>query len=130
MKITKFDKPTAKQLGQDLEKLIQAWAAERGLKAEYRGGQLDGITFTAKIGLSISDPKLVEDAARTEFDRNCFILGLKPEHFGKTIMTSGGEIKLVGLAMGRTKYPLRFQERDGTVRLYTLDIVPKILAAA
>lgn len=130
MTITTFDRATCRQLGQDLERVLQQFAAERGVKVERAGGTFDGASFTAKLKFSVTGAA-ASDAARDEFDAVCGAFGLTPAHRGAMFTWGNRRLRLVGFKAGSPKFPLLAEEPATGKRFkLTEDALPKIREAS
>jgi hypothetical protein len=125
--ITKFDKPSCKMVGQEIEKALQAFAAQHGITIQYGGGSIKSdIDFSLKLRLQVADPAAREAGERQEFKMYCGIYHLTEDHYGKVAQINGRAMRLVGFAPNRPKFPLKAQCLDnGEIRLLTEKSLPR-----
>jgi hypothetical protein len=129
--ITQFDKTTCKLLAREIEEALAAVATKHGLVAVPAGGTFDAAQFTAKVKFTLAQSNpAAADAERIEFSKYCEWFDLKPEHYGAKVQTSQGEITLVGFQPSRSKFPIKARAADGSIKLYTQDVVRRFLTLA
>lgn len=128
MKITKMDRNAARVISQEAQDALQRVVQKYGLTLKVEGGRFDPYagTFSPKITFGVVSEDGA-DADERQFKQYASLYGLKPEHFGCTFYSRGTAYKVVGLAMSRSKYPVRGQSMGGKVMLFTADAVARQL---
>lgn len=93
MNVSKFDKATCKAFSEDLIKVLEKFAADRGLTVQYGGGRFDvsGADFTPKVTFKTAA------ADRALWDQYCAGINLLPEHYGKPISSGRGVLTICGI---------------------------------
>lgn len=127
MAITQFDKATCRMLGQQLEKTLRAFAADYGLTVQSAGGRFTDLEFTSKVLFKVNNPELQTNAAREEWNRYCELFDLKPEDFGREFTAKDGTYRVSGIALNRSKFPVKATDAAGKVMLFTADGVRRQL---
>lgn len=130
-KITNIDKKTLQSLRDKIEAALAPLGEELGLNFRTGNGSYGGNEGHFKLEMKIDDPAIQEAAERETFDRNCRFFDLEPQDFGAEFRSGGKQYKLVGLAINRTKYPLKVKilNEGGKSVLLTDMAVPMIKAA-
>lgn len=109
-KITNIDKKTLQNMRPQIEEALAALGAELGVTFKTGSGAYGGNQAHFKLEIKIDDPEVQEAAAKAEFDRYCGMFGLEPEHFGTEFTAGGKRYRLTGLALNRSKYPLKVHD--------------------
>jgi len=125
MNIKQFDKPTCRALGLEVEQAMAAIAKKHGLKASYGGGSFDPSKFTCRLVLELSgDNPNAEVVERAKFAQWCQSFGLTAADYGVTIQSNRfGRLTLIGFEPGRPKFPVVCRKEDGSVALYTREML-------
>jgi hypothetical protein len=145
MKITKLDKVALKAIREPIEAELKALGERLGLELRIGSGSYSphGDEASFKLEIKVDDPALKEAAARAQWDANCHYVGvdyakpdetgLRPEDFGTEFQHRGNKCRTVGLALNRSKYPVKIEMLDGPdkgkVLLLTEQSVPVIRRA-
>lgn len=105
---------------------LEKVAAEFGVKeartkGKYRGDTSD-ITFTFAV--------VTDSGVPADFVRDCAMIGMKPEDYGRTFYWSGGkEYRVSGLDLKRIYYPiLAVAVASGKTYRFPTEIVAKLRA--
>lgn len=113
MKITKFDRATAKTFGPLIAPALEAFAKEHGLTVVSAGGTFDGkLKYIARLEFQVSDPAIREATERADWSQFCSAVGLKPEDYGREFSHNGHTYKAVAFKLG-TDRPLVACRDDG-----------------
>jgi len=128
--ITQFDKATCRTLGLEIEAALAAVAAKHGLKATYGGGSFDPSQFTCKIRLELAtDNPNAETAERAKFTQLCDLFNLKADDYGAVIRSHRhGDLTIVGFEPSRPKFPIKVRKADGTLSVFSRDILALLSA--
>ena len=114
-------KTSARGLAEQAESALQAVAERNGLTVKYKGGSYTGTTFTPKFEFATAD------SAAVGFARDATFIGLTPEDFGKEVKVEGRIIKIVGINLRASRYPVLVEDRDGKVYKYNEGAILKVL---
>ena len=108
MPITSITKPIARQLGAQVEGLLQEFCKQHGLTVAYDGGRFDPDTFTMKVTLRVKDPSAVAGVCTPTFafKRGAVMLGLPEDCMGKVTMVNGVGYRITDIKLNRYKYPV------------------------
>jgi hypothetical protein len=116
MDMKSFDRPTARTLGSDTAKALQAFAQARGLTVEYAGGSLNGPQFIMKLKFGIEGL----DKGEMDFKKYAKMVGLEESDLGAKITLNGKMFTVSGYRPGaRTK---TVEIRDITGKLYVTTV--------
>lgn len=117
-KITAFDKPTCRLIGDAFKKVTEAFAAQYGLTVKTQGGRFDQNSFTPKISFCV--PAIDEESGREvhkkdmlTFKKECSFYGISPEAFGKDLMLGGKPYTMVGWNTRAPKSPITIVGENG-----------------
>jgi hypothetical protein len=120
MKITTFDKRNTKALQEAIVAALDKVGAEFGVSLKGHGGSLATDHVILKIKATVSDPAAAEALAKQKFSDYCSMFGLKPEHYGASVIHKREAFTLVGLIPSRPKFPfLCRRDSDGKELLLT-----------
>ena len=101
-----FDKPRAMKIQREVIEALQDYATKNQLKIDFGGGQL-GDNFTLKLRIGEGDPQIAEAQARKNFAEEAFLVGLKPEDYGRKFRSFRGETYTVcAIDLRKRKYPI------------------------
>lgn len=94
----------------------------------------DGQTASFKLELTVPTADGVTKAstirARADWDRYAQAYGLQFAWLGREVPTKNGPAKIIGLLIGRPKFPVLVSFADGKELLMTVDGVKRILTLA
>lgn len=122
-----FDKTTCRLLSQEIDKALADVAIRHGLTVRPAGGQFSETTFTAKVELRLAQSNPAsQEAEQNEFARYCVFYGLEPKHYGMKLVTTRGEMTLVGFEIKRPKFPIKVRDSAGKLRLFTADVIKRL----
>lgn len=142
-KITNIDKKTLVSLREPIEAALAELAAKTGLKFTVGSGSYGGANAHFKLEIAVDDPEVQVAKERDIWNRNCRFIGidyadqensgLRPEDFG-TEFTAGGTLyRTTGIALTRSKYPIKVDVLSGPKKgknlLLTELVVPHIRRA-
>ena len=96
-----MDRNIAKNSAEAAEAALRAVADEFGTTLTYKGGSFSDTSFTPKFEFA------VEGASQVEFDRTCFAVGMRPEHFGKEFVFNHRQYQITGINLRAKKYPIK-----------------------
>jgi hypothetical protein len=108
-KVEKFDKTNVKTILQKCEDALQPIADEFGLDLQrkscrYRDMEMP-VAFLLQATVVDDDGKVLDKQAQ-EFKKYASLYGLKPEHLGKTVLSMGKVMTVVGLNTRNRKFPI------------------------
>lgn len=92
----------ARTISKEIEQAIQPILQNYGLSAMVEK-TIYGTEYGCKIKGMKTNGKSVRQA---EFEKHCYLYGLKPEDFGKTVEISGKSFQIAGLKLSAKKYPI------------------------
>lgn len=106
--INKFDKPTVKQISQEVIEKLSDVAANHGITIQLAGGSYDVTTATIKLKLTVLKTQDGTSAMEGEFRQYAHLFGLRPEHYGMTFRYGPQQqrFQIVGLKVGASKRPI------------------------
>jgi len=130
MNVTKFDKSVVNTMHAEMEASLQAIARKYNVGIHMAGGSFSPVEATLKFKLKIMDQQAAEEGERAIFERYCRAFGLRPEHFGVFITVKGERRQFVGLEPSRPKFCIKLKDADGTIRLWSRSVLPRIQNAA
>lgn len=114
MAIKSFTKPVARQLGQQVEGLLQDFCKLHGLTVEFKGGKFSTDLFEMKVSLRTAVPDARAVAARDfQFQRAAILLGLPEDCCGKKAIIRSNLFTITGINLKCTKYPVCVTRSDG-----------------
>jgi hypothetical protein len=137
-KITTIDKKSLIALRAPIEAALAELAAQTGLKFTVGSGSFGGANGHLKLEIAVDDPAVQEAKERATWNANGRYIGydaggLRPEDFGTEFVTSGTRYRTCGLALSRSKYPIKVEvlsgPKKGKVILFTDGVVRSIRAA-
>lgn len=106
--INQMSREACKALNAEVEQALKAVAERHGLSVTVGGGTYDAGSFKPKVEFTTAD------AGRAEWTRYARIFGLPADGFGKTIDHKGTQYRMAGIAVGRSKFPVKAERvRDG-----------------
>ena len=106
-KITKIDKNTLVSLRPDIDAALAELGARLGLKFHAGNGSYGDNRAHFKLEIEVDDPAVQEAAARKEFEQYCGLYDLEPSDFGIEFKANGKTYRVCGLAMNRSKFPIK-----------------------
>lgn len=117
-KITKFERPECKAIGEEIEKALVDLGKRLGVKFSSAGGSIGFTDFTAKIRVEIDDPEAAEAIEREVWNKHCELFGLRPDDFGTVVIAGGESYRVCGFALNRSAKPIKVERvRDGNSML-------------
>ena len=99
-----MDREDIKKIRQELDTILSAYGAKKGLQFQLGNISYSSNQFNCKMTATSGDSK--EDADKVNWDKNCWSVGLSREDFGKTINYIGNNYKLVGIKPRSRNYPV------------------------
>jgi hypothetical protein len=131
--MTTITKTFLQTLRGDMNDALDAVAKKHGIAIAVDGCRYDAAagtgTYKLNIAANVEQGETPADAKRrTDYERHCFVFGLKREWLGKTFRHNNGYTTIVGLETKRTKYPVVCRDPLGNVRLYPVELVKLSLA--
>lgn len=112
----KLDRKTVRNIGEEMERELEAVAKKYGVQIERGGATFDpnGNFATYKIKVStVADDGTVMSKEAEDFKRKAGRFGLDPEMLGKGFKHNGETFTVVGLAAKAKKYPVLVERADG-----------------
>jgi hypothetical protein len=129
MKITKFDKPTCRLVGEAFQKLVAEFAKEYGLITKPASGRFDNNSFTPKVIFCVPETgengETINKKDMSNFKQCAPMYGIDPEAFGKTIMLVGKKHTIVGWNPRAPKSPILIVDERGSRFKCTVDPVKR-----
>lgn len=105
-RITKFDRPTLRVLGDDIKAALEAVARTHGIKLTMKGGRFDDNLYTPKMEFSIVGEGGTNKAAESEWNQYRGIFGMPKVPFGAKFTNSHGTYTICGVKLRSNKYPI------------------------
>lgn len=124
MKITSFNRASARMVQEKAVAALQEALAPLGLTVSASGGSLGQSKATLRFDFEVGDQGDKEARDRATFASLCGMYGLKPEHFGGAFVHGRAVFFVCGIQPTRAKYPVRAKRAgDGKEMLFTADTV-------
>lgn len=128
-KLTKFDRGTARMLGDRIEKALAAVADDLGVaikldRARYTDARC---TVTLEIGVVGADGAVASKDADA-FKAYARVYGLSPDDIGRTFKVGGDTFTIVGARPRAHKRPIVAHKGDGREYVFPSDVVVRALA--
>ena len=124
-KITKMDKAVAQKITPEFVAAMQKVADKYGMKVTSRGGNFNNMAITMKIEVSCTEITSTGDTIDAEakaFQDDAALVGLNPNMLFATFDRNGDTMKIVGLKLRRSKFPVVIQNvATGKKVLCTVD---------
>lgn len=108
MKISKFDRPICRKLGEAMLEAIKKIEEEYGVHIERKSGSFTETSYTAKFEASVvaKDGTALTREAES-FKTYCSMYNLEAEDLGRTFKdTTGTEWQVTGINARSRKYPI------------------------
>lgn len=134
-KIQKIGRPQCDVLRRALEEAVANSVELQALGVEFK--TLNGTFAPSKFGMKVEFLVGGVDQAKIDFDRDCYLFDLKPEHYGEKVAWAGKHYKIVGVKPRSPKFPVigelpngkRFKLPERAVRDLALPIAAESAAA-
>jgi hypothetical protein len=128
-KMKTIDKAALHALRPRIDAALKALGEELGIAFAATSGSYGDNSGHFKLTIAIDDPALQEAAARREFNSYCQLFDLLPEDFGREVQINGKAHRVSGLALNRSKFPIKMIEvATGKEMLFSEKVVPRIVA--
>lgn len=101
------------KIRQDLDLALVAVAASNGVTFKVGNMRYSDTEVTITIKALNTEGMTVEEFAKEDWDRNCFLLDLEKEHFGRSFQSNGHRFKVVGLKLSNRMYPVVAETPSG-----------------
>jgi hypothetical protein len=112
------NKAKAREIEAKVEAVLKR---EFGDQVRMDGGSFDALTLTLRVKLPLVSGEAQKVALREQFIRVGKFLGLVPSDADLTVIVRGRRYKLVGVELGRSKYPFVVASDDGDRLKVTAD---------
>lgn len=131
-KITKFDRETARLIGDRVVAALGPLGKELGVVMKRGGGTFGEHTFTMKLEIGVvGDDGTVASRTAEAFKQLAPLYGLSVDDLGKTFRSGGDVYTITGLATRRTKRPLLASRgRSGKEYCFAVEDVKRLMAVA
>lgn len=117
MRITTFDRRTARELGPRIEAALAALAAETGLTFTAVAKSLSDrdvtLTLTASLPTTGADAEAREAEAKALFEALAPRVGLEPGDYRKSVRIGRDTYTITGISLSAPKYPVQASRSDG-----------------
>lgn len=128
MKIEVVDKQSTRVIQQAFLKALETAAAELGVTVKAQGGTMMSGSVVLKYKVTGNSPTAIANA-ETMQRHHLELLGFPPETLGKSFTSRGTEYRVVGVELGRPKYPIRgARVPDGKIFLFTTEAIARVKA--
>ena len=101
-----FNRDTVKQFRELLNKHLQTFEEETGVRVELGNIRFTSMSLTSKVSATILKNGSTEEADRIKFDRDSFKVGCSRDLYGKQFRWEGVLYKVTGIKTRSRKYPL------------------------
>ena len=120
--ITQFDSKNSNAIHEEAAALLAPLAEKYGIKITRAGGSIKGNCVTLKFDFTATS----EESEKLQFAKDCQLFWAKPEDYGRVATINRVEVKLIGFAPNRSKFPIKCRSTgDGNVMLYTEEVLHK-----
>ncbi len=132
MKITEFNRATARDLQAAVKLALAPVAEEFGIDITVKGGTFSPSSLVQKIEFAtVGEGGLVNDRDAESFKMSAARYGLKIDDLGREFSYAGGRYRVVGLRPKSRKYPVvAVDVADGRKTKFPADSVRAFLATA
>ena len=136
-RIASFNQSNVEELSRQVQRALEAVAAEHGLVVQRGNGKFSPGTFTPKFSLStvitvVQDNGTASPTAKSvpsSFTSGAARVGLQPNDFDRSFTSNGRRFRVTGLKLSSYKYPvLALCINDGKTYKFSGDIVRRLLA--
>ncbi|MBI4382369.1 MAG: hypothetical protein HY574_14420 [candidate division NC10 bacterium] len=125
-KITAFDRTITSALGKEVRRLLEPFAERYGLKVGRQGGNYDATMLKLTLELRVAETADGRSGEQVEFEKYCFIAGLKPEDFGLEFAYSGTDYRVVVIAPKRSRNPvIAIRIKDGKRFVFPREVLQR-----
>lgn len=130
MTIKRFDRPTLRILGDEIEAALVPVAKKHGISIRRGRGTFTEESYTVRIECSLLNEKgeAVTKEAQ-DFQRYAGLFGLEPGHFGRVFQYQGERFTICGLKVRSRKFPILARRSDGKVFKLNAEVVKRNLLA-
>ncbi len=128
--ITKFDKPTAKALANEIAAALQGIAAKHGIAIDYNGGTVGDDVFTCRVRCKVTDEAAVAAKQKVDWNNYCHLFDLSAADYNAIVdVGAGKQVQLIGFDLGRTKCPIRVRDLQTMKIMLYPQMITKIVIA-
>lgn len=118
--VEEMNKPTIKELQEEMLYVLEAWAKEKGIVAKYVGADFDKNMATMKIGLTIQ--RFDDDGEPLDADASNYIayheqMGLEKSWLGDEIIIDGSMYEIVGINPRNRRAPIMLLHNSTSKRI-------------
>ena len=119
-KIKTIDRNTVRVMRTVMETMLQDFEAEFGVKVTLGSARFTerNVTFKTDVGI-VDDGGVVHSAMAEDFIRYAQRHGIPVENLGKTFVSNGEIVKLIGYKPRATRFPFVGERTDGKRFKYT-----------
>jgi len=121
--VTRFDKTTCRVLSDEAVKALSDLCAKHGIEVKAAGGKFQELSYTMKLEFTARAADGATQAQR-DFEQYAHLFDLQADDFGKQFRAGTAILKIVGLRLNRSKYPVvGARVADGKQFLFTAESV-------
>ena len=125
-KISTIDQNNLKAMRAPIESALADLGAQLGVKFKAGSGIYGGANGSIKLLIEIDSQEIQDAAKRADFERNCYLFGLKAEDYRARFSLKGRELELVGFN-NSAKMPLCCVDDQGQTFRVALAVIPQII---
>jgi hypothetical protein len=114
-RITKFDRPTLRLLGDDIKQALDAVAKRHGLLLTMKGGRYDDFSYTPRMAFAVSGEGGADKSAENDWNQWRALYGMAEVPFGASFTNTHGTYSICGIKPRGQKYTVLGKRTDGKV---------------
>lgn len=122
MKIAKFDRKNLKDIRLQINSELEKMSKKLGIQFSIGNISFQEKSFTTKMSAVLAGDSA--EAAKIEFEKNCWRAGVNKDMFGKVISYAGKSYKICGIKPRSWKRPI-LAERNGSQYKFAKDFAEK-----
>ena len=103
-----------KDLTKEVIEALQSLAEAHGINVKFDGGSRNVHSLSMKLKFTVKENADGKSGEQLEWERSCYLYGLKAEHYGLIIRCAGQDLKLVAIASRAKLRPIIGQNQSGT----------------
>lgn len=120
--ISSFDKSNLKTIRRDLSAALELVEKKHGVKFDQGNIRFSGSNFRMRLECNVNTAPGV-DGEKVKWDNNCFLFGLKPEHYGSTFRSGRDTFTVVGINPRAKKNAIIGRNDRGTEYIFPAHVL-------
>lgn len=107
-----FTRASCREVKDDILAALKQVEAKHGITFTAGNGRFDATQFGFKLTANVVGSDGTDLAAKTDFDRTCYLYGLEPKHYLAEFKYAGMRFRLDGFNHRARSYPLKCTNLD------------------